>query len=241
MSGHGPQDEVEAELAELLWLAPDDPRRQRALARDPSLAARLAALEAAAVSIDAQAARLDGAAPADLDQRADEARALATFAKNVGGARATAGAERSERAAPARVLRGPGSDARRWLVAAAAMLVVLVVGWRLWPSPPSEPVWLGAHVPGASGAPLGPVADWSDFTWTPAPPPGSVHVVRAWRAASVGGSPDVESPPRTTPTWSPSSDTKTVLGAEFVWEVRERNPIDGTDRLLFEARVVVER
>ncbi len=241
MSGRTPEDELEAELAELLWLAPDDPRRQRALLRDPSLAARLAALEAAAVSIDAQAARRDGAAPADPDVRADEARALTAFAKSVGASRATAHVEHADPATPARVLRGPGSDARRWLLAAAAMVAVLVVGWRLWPSPPSEPVWLGTHVPGASGAPLGPVADWSDFTWTPAPPPGSVHVVRAWRAEHVGGPPDVESPPRTTPTWSPSSDTSTLLGAEFVWEVRERNPIDGTDRLLFEARVVVER
>jgi hypothetical protein len=229
---------VEAELKELLWLAPDDARRQRALARDPSLAARLAALEAAAVSIDAQAARHDGAAPADPDVRADEARALTAFAKSLG---APSAAAHGERAAPARVLRGPGSDARRWLLAAAAVVAALVVGWRLWTPQAREPVWLGAHVPGANPAPLGPVAAWSDFTWTPAPPPGSVHVVRAWRAENVGGSPDVESPPRTTPTWSPSSDTSTLLGAEFVWTVCERNPIDGTEFVLFEARVVVER
>lgn len=251
MTHDGPDDADEQELAELLWLAPDDPRRERALARDPRLARRLADLERVRAALDEEAARRDGAPPVEPAARAAEERALATFARRV-DAEAGAGAAlptRSPRhaAGPGEAAvrdpsaphgAGHGSQARRWLLAAVAVAAALLVAVRTWPTSTRAQVWLGAHVPGASGTPLGPTADWSEFTWSPAPPPGSVHVVRARAAPNTDARVDVESPPCTNPTWTPSPEQRDALGAEFVWQVWERNPIDGTERLLFDARVV---
>lgn len=249
MTDAGPDDAEAQQLAELLWLAPDDPRRLSALARDPRLARRLAELERARAALDDEAARRDGAPPVDPAARAVEERALATF---VGRVAAEAGVAAAPPLLPA--AGGPrpldtseprgaafASQARRWLLAAVAVAAALLVTIRMWPARTPAEVWLGAHVPGASGAPLGPVADWSEFTWSPAPPPGSVHIVRARRALNPGASADVESPPCTIPTFTPAPEQRAALGPEFVWEVWERNPIDGTERLLFDARVVAPR
>jgi hypothetical protein len=236
-------DELER-LQELLWLAPDDPRRLRTLAESPKLAAALRELEDTALRVQ-DVALLSNARAAerhlepDATTRALEDSVIAALQRDVA-------LREQQRAEADRPGTNTFANTRRtrglWfagLVAAAAVVALVV---RLFDEPrPVEEIWLGADVPGATGTPVGRVTSWTSFEWSPPPEPATVHIVQVWAADEAAGRPDVESPPCTTPNWTPSADELQRIGASFVWRVVERNPIDKSTRQLFEARVDTAR
>jgi hypothetical protein len=225
-------------LAELLWLAPGDPRRRELLAARPELAARLEDLERTAEHLavplrgaaETQARSLAAvSAGEDLERRTLDALRQALGA----GGGETSGAPSAARAGAApRRPRG-----RLWVAATAAAAAGLL--WSLWPEdtepPPGDRTfWLHSGPAGFEATPAGPQSDFSRFQWSVAPSPGSVQRVRLWPGDAASGPPLLESPDRTEPHWTPAGGQLIPLGDHIRWRVVELNPVSGEQRTVLE-------
>lgn len=229
-------------LAELLWLARDDPRRRQMLAADPELARELAELEGSVgpaveptlAELDALGGRLqapaDAGSPAANEADAQlEARALAALRRQL----------------DAQIRRGPTRPRRRWLLLlattlAAAATVVLLIDSRSGVGQGERgraPILLGDQDLLDGASPSGQVEQIERFTWSAAPAPGSVQRVRLWYTPDAHGPPSFESDPLTSSEWIPPQEVLEALGREFRWAVFEQDPISGELRRILERRV----
>lgn len=257
MSGPDRDMSDEDRLAELLWLAPRDPRRVEILRLRPDLAPRLADLEAAGANLERRFGVSASDAPADGDASGERwgdeelDRGTREFEDAALGRSARTLRER-ESAWPASSPTGPAptpaippsAGSYPWrlgpvlaTLATAATLAAMV--WFAGGGRPDAaarpPVWLAGSNPEVRAEPAGPTADVRFFVWDLPPGPGSAQRVEVWLGREMEGAADVVSEDLRAPRWEPSQDVLGQLLGEFRWRVVEEGRITETrPRVLFD-------
>ncbi|MBI1381124.1 MAG: hypothetical protein GC161_08555 [Planctomycetaceae bacterium] len=256
----GPDGDVSDEdlLAELLWLAPVDPRRVEILRRRPDLAPRLADLEAAGVNLERRFGVSSSDASADdeaggerwgdedLDRgtREFEDAALGRFARTLRDRESASPASSPPGpaltpapGAPAAPAHPPSPGTYPWrlgpvlaTLATAAALAAMVwfAGGGRPDAEPRPPVWLAGSHPEVQAEPAGPTADVRFFAWDAPPGPGSAQRVEVWLGREMEGAADIVSEDLLAPRWEPGQDVLGQLLGEFRWRVVEESLITET-------------
>lgn len=256
----GPDRDMSDEdlLAELLWLAPLDPRRVEILRRRPDLATRLADLEATGASLERRfGVSASDAAPdgddsserwgdEELDRgtREFEDAALGRFARTL---------REREFAAPSSAPPGPalapapgvpttptgppppGSYPWRLGPVLATLATAAALAAMVWfaggggpDAEPRAPVWLAGSHPEVRAEPAGPTAEVRFFAWDLPPGPGSAQRVEVWLGREMEGAADFVSEDLLAPRWEPGQDVLGQLLGEFRWRVVEESLITET-------------